>query len=78
MPKNHHAITIVLGIEAESDDLGRHHHNATIALGMEEEVDNLDLHDTHTTTRTMKLRWGHMLHSQDSQNTGTQRIQTTP
>jgi hypothetical protein len=59
MPKNHHAITIVLGTEAEVDDLDRHHHNITIAQDTEEKANDLDLHDTHTTTKTMKSRWGH-------------------
>jgi hypothetical protein len=59
MPKNHHAVTIVLGTEAEAGDLDHHHHNITIAQGTEEKDDDLDLQDTHTTTKTTKSRWGH-------------------
>jgi hypothetical protein len=57
MPKNHRAITTVIREEAEDDDLGLHHHDTTIAQGVEEEVDDPDLRDTHTTTKTTKLRW---------------------
>jgi hypothetical protein len=56
MPKNHHALTIVLGIEV--DDPGLHHHDTTIAQSMGEEVDDPKIHDIYTTMRTMKLRWG--------------------
>jgi hypothetical protein len=59
MPKNHHAVTIVLGAEAEADHLGCHDHNTTIAQGTEEEVNDPDLHDTHTITKMTKSRWGH-------------------
>jgi hypothetical protein len=57
MPKNHHAITRVLGTEAKADDLGLCHHGITIAQDTEEEVDDPDLHDIHMTTKTTKLRW---------------------
>jgi hypothetical protein len=59
MPKNHHAITIVLGMEIESYDPGLHHHDTTIAQGTEEEVDVPDPRDIHMITKTTKLRWGH-------------------
>jgi hypothetical protein len=59
MPKNHHAVTIVLSAEAEADHLGRHHHNTTIAQGTEEEFNDPDLHDTHTIMKMTKSRWGH-------------------
>jgi hypothetical protein len=59
MPKNHRAITTVLGEEAEDDNLGLHHHDTIIAQGTKGEVDDPDLCDIHTTTKMMKLRWGH-------------------
>jgi hypothetical protein len=54
MLKNHHAVTTVLRMEAEADDLGIHHHDTTIAQDTEEEVDDLDLRDIDTTTKMTK------------------------
>jgi hypothetical protein len=52
--KNHHAVTTVLRMEAEADDLGIHHHDTTIAQDTEEEVDDLDLHDIDMTMKMTK------------------------
>jgi hypothetical protein len=59
--QGHHAITIVLGMEVEVDDLGRRHQNdATIQRT--KEPDDLELLIKHVTMKTMKRRWGAMLH----------------
>jgi hypothetical protein len=55
--KYHHAITIVLSIEA--DDLGHHRHDTTIAQDTEEEADGPNFQDIHMTMKMMKSRWGH-------------------
>jgi hypothetical protein len=34
--RNHHAITIVFGMEIEVDDPDLHHHNTTVAQGTKE------------------------------------------
>jgi hypothetical protein len=56
MLKNHHAITIVLGAEAEVDDPDLHHHNTTIAHDMEE-AKGPNLQDIRTTTKMTKYKW---------------------
>jgi hypothetical protein len=48
----------VLGTEAAVDDLEHHHQSDTKAQSMEEPED-LGLQAKHTTTKTMKRRWGH-------------------
>jgi hypothetical protein len=58
MSKNHHAVTIVLGMETEADDPGIHHHDATVAQGTEEQVNDPDPCDIHMITKTTKSRWG--------------------
>jgi hypothetical protein len=59
MPKNRHSVTVVLGTEAEADELGLHHQDNTISRDTEKEVDDLDLHDINTTMKTTKSRCGH-------------------
>jgi hypothetical protein len=54
----HHAITTVLGIEAEVDDLERHHQGDTTVQSIKEPEDP-ELPTKHMTTKTMKRRWGH-------------------
>jgi hypothetical protein len=51
----HHAITIVLGIEAGVDNPGHHHQNITTAHNMKEPEDP-SLQNTHTTMKTTKRR----------------------
>jgi hypothetical protein len=59
MSKNHHSVTIVLGMEAEADELGLHHHDSTISQDTEKEVNDPDLHDINTTMKMTKSRCGH-------------------
>jgi hypothetical protein len=53
---DHHAVTIVIDIEAGVDDLGRHHQNTTIAHDMKEPEDP-SLQNKRTTMKMMKRRW---------------------
>jgi hypothetical protein len=52
-PKNHHAITTVLSIEAEANDPDLHCRSTTIAHDMEE-AGNPNPPNTHTTMKTTK------------------------
>jgi hypothetical protein len=55
--QDHHAITIVLSIEVEVDDLGCHRQDDT-TVQRTKEPDDPELPTEHTTTKTMKRRWG--------------------
>jgi hypothetical protein len=54
--QDHHAVTIVLSIEAEVDDPDLYHQDITTAHGAKE-AEDLYLQSTHTTVKTMKRRW---------------------
>jgi hypothetical protein len=55
---DHHAFTIVLGIEAGVNDLGHHHQNTTTARGTKEPEDP-SLPNKRTTTKMTKKKWEH-------------------
>jgi hypothetical protein len=55
--QDHHAVTTVLGTEAEVDDLKRHHQGDT-TVQRTKEPDDPELPIEHMTTKTMKRRWG--------------------
>jgi hypothetical protein len=55
--QDHHAVTTVLGIEAEVDDLERHHQGDTTVQSIKE-PDDPELPTKHMTTKTTKRRWG--------------------
>jgi hypothetical protein len=55
--QDHHAVTIVLGIEVEVDDLERHHQGDTTVQSIKES-DDPELPTKQMTTKTMKRRWG--------------------
>jgi hypothetical protein len=53
---DHHAVTIVLDIQAGADDLGHRHQKITTVRGMKEPEDP-SLPRKRTTTKTTKRRW---------------------
>jgi hypothetical protein len=55
--QDHHAVTTVLGTEAEVDDLERHHQGDTTVQIIKEPNDP-KLPTEHMTTKMMKRRWG--------------------
>jgi hypothetical protein len=55
--QGHHAVTTVLGMEVEVDDLGHRHQNDT-TIQRSKEPDDPELLIKHATMKTMKKRWG--------------------